>query len=120
MFQERLNFLLKDNNMFQSDLAKYVGYTTQAISRWCRGETEPDLNSLIKIANFFDVSTDYLLGNEKKKEDNEKIKNIEKEALRKVLVNNGYMKNNEDLTDEELKNLMEFVKTNKKYIKEFK
>lgn len=119
MFQERLNKLLKDNNLFQSDLAEYVGYTTQAISRWCRGETEPDLNSLVKIANFFNVSTDYLTGkNDILTEAERELK--EKIILKNTLVNAGYMKNSEDLSKEELKKLIEFIKINKKYIKEFK
>lgn len=118
MFQERLNKLLKDNNMFQTDLSKYVGYSSQAVSKWCRGDSEPDLNSLIKIANFFNVTTDYLLGiDSKENKSNTNLKDLEKEALRKTLVNAGYMKNNEDLSNEELKNLIKFVKNNKEFIK---
>lgn len=117
MFQKRLNELLKINNMFQSDLGKYVGYTPQAIGKWCRGETEPDLKTLIKIANFFNVSVDYLIGNDNKfSKNNIKIENIEKEVLRKALVNAGYMKNNEDISEKELNRLMEFVVNNKKFI----
>ena len=119
MFPERLSELLKINHIYQTELAQHVGYTTQAISRWCRGETEPDLKTLTKIANYFNVSVDFLLGNEKNvTKIEQEIK--EKIALKKVLVNAGYMKDDEDLTDEELERLMKFVKNNKDFIKEGK
>ena len=117
MFPERLTELLKDNNMYQNDLAQHVGYTTQAISRWCRGETEPDLKTLKKIANFFNVSIDYLVGNEKSA-NNDIVQ--EKNALKKALIEAGYMKENEDLSKEELERLMKFVKNNKEFIKGMK
>ena len=120
MFQERLNQLLKDNHLFQTDLAKYVGYTTQAVSKWCRGENEPDLSSLIKIAKFFGVTTDYLLGMDCNNINDKDFEEIEKIALRKVFVNAGYIKNTEYLSDDELRKIAEFVKTNKKYIKDAK
>lgn len=117
MFKERLNELLKSRNMYQNDLAQYIGYTTQAVSRWCRGETEPDLEMLAKIANFFNVSTDYLLGNVPYKNDKE-LEEIK--ALKRLLVKNGFMEDNEDLTDEELNKLMKFVSANKEFLKDSK
>lgn len=121
MFKERLSELLNNNKMFQKDLASYIGYTVQAVNRWCKGETEPDLRTLVKIANFFDVSVDYLLGNDIKIiESDTELRDIEKVGLRKALVNAGYMKNSEDLTDEELERLMKFVKQNKDFIKDIK
>lgn len=117
MFQQRLNELLKINNMFQTDLGKNIGYTPQAVGKWCRGENEPDFRTLIRIANFFNVSTDYLLGNDNKVTNDDNIKNIELEALKKMLQKAGYMKNTDDLTDEELDRLMKFIGANKDFIK---
>lgn len=117
MFKERLNELLKSRNMYQNDLAQYIGYTTQAVSRWCRGETEPDLEMLTKIANFFNVSTDYLLGNVPYK-NNEELKELE--TLKQLLVKNQFMREDEDLSKEELDKLMKFVNANKEFLKESK
>ena len=117
MFQQRLNELLKINNMFKSDLGKNIGYTPQAVSKWCRGENEPDFKTLVMIANFFNVSTDYLLGNDSKTTKDFSIKNIEQESLKKALQKAGYMKSTEDLTDEELDKLMKFVVNNKDFLK---
>ena len=119
MFGNRLKELRKSKNMYQKELAAELDVTMQTISGWEINRTTPDYDMLVKIANFFKVSVDFLLGNEKKATDLEaELK--DKEVLKRTLIKNGYMKDNEDLTNEELKRLMEFVKINKKYIREVK
>lgn len=46
----------------QRELGHKLGVCNQTISFWESGQREPDLDALIKIAKFFEVSTDYLLG----------------------------------------------------------
>ena len=46
----------------QADLAKALGKTRQSITYYCDGSSSPDWETLVKIANYFHVSTDYLLG----------------------------------------------------------
>lgn len=46
----------------QAELAAYLSKTRQAITYYCDGSSSPDWETLAKIADFFDVSTDYLLG----------------------------------------------------------
>lgn len=46
----------------QQILADVLGKSRQAISYYCDGSSSPDWETLVKIANFFSVSTDYLLG----------------------------------------------------------
>lgn len=120
MFGERLKWALDANNIKQTNLAKELGISQQGVNRWCQNLTQPDNDTIVKIAQYLNVSTDYLLGNDRKKDNKLENEIKEKEILKQVLVKNGYMKENEDLTNEELKKLMEFVKTNKKYIKEVK
>ena len=117
MFGERLINILQDKEISQISLSEKLGVTQQAVNRWCKNKTEPDNKMIVKIAQCLNVSTDYLLGNDKKVSKYEK-KMLEKLILKKALIENGYMEENEDLTDEELNKLMEFVKTNKKFIKE--
>ncbi len=115
MFGNRLKELREKKNMYQKELAAELGVTMQTISGWEINRTTPDYEMLIKIANFFQVSIDYLLGNEKKLkviEDNLK----EKEVLKKLLVKNGYMNKEEELTDKELNKIINFIKINKSYI----
>lgn len=61
-FPAALRTLMEDRNTSQKDLADYLGKTRQAISLYCTGESAPDLDALVKIAQYFDTSTDYLLG----------------------------------------------------------
>lgn len=61
-FPAALRTLMEERNTSQKDLADYLGKTRQAISLYCNGESAPDLDALVKIAQYFDTSTDYLLG----------------------------------------------------------
>jgi len=49
----------------QTELASKIGATPRNVCNWEKGAYEPDFDMLVKIANFFDVSCDYLLGVEK-------------------------------------------------------
>lgn len=46
----------------QAELATYLSKTRQSITYYCDGSSSPDWETLVKIADYFDVSTDYLLG----------------------------------------------------------
>ncbi len=62
-FSERLKYLREDINLNQSELAKLLNISRQSISNYENGARFPnDAQLLIKIAQFFDVSIDYLLG----------------------------------------------------------
>lgn len=52
--------LRKSRNWKQSDLAAKLHFTDKAISKWERGESTPDVESLAEIAKIFDVSIDFL------------------------------------------------------------
>ena len=61
-FAERLRFTRIENKMSQPMLATILGVNQRTISNWERGIRNPDFDMLMKIAETFDVSTDYLLG----------------------------------------------------------
>ncbi len=61
--ETKLQELRDEKNLSQEILAKELGVTRQAYSRYERGERELGYNALIKLAKFFDVSIDYLLCN---------------------------------------------------------
>ncbi len=63
MFAERLVKLRKEKELSQYDLAKCLGLSRGQISNYELGTRKPDTDTLSKIANFFGVSVDYLLGN---------------------------------------------------------
>ena len=62
LFSERIKELRKEANLKQNDLAKALDTTQRKISYWEIGKTEPDLTSLWKICDYFNVSVDYLIG----------------------------------------------------------
>lgn len=61
-FKDRLIKLRKELNLTQEELAQKIGYTRTAISAWEIGRNEPSNADTIKLANYFGVSTDYILG----------------------------------------------------------
>ena len=62
IFPTRFRDLMDKNKVNQKTMAELCGVQRQTISLWCNGDTRPDIISLGKIAEYFNVSTDYLLG----------------------------------------------------------
>lgn len=63
----RIRDLREDNDLTQSEIAKILGCTQQTYSRYEAGEITIDINSLIKLAKFYNTSLDYLVGLTNKK-----------------------------------------------------
>lgn len=62
MYFQRLRDLREDRDLLQRDIAKILGITQTVYSRYERGfQTIPDQH-LIRLAEFYGTSTDYLLG----------------------------------------------------------
>lgn len=78
----RLRELREDKNLSQEELAKAIGTSQTNIGRWEKGLNEPSYRYVVLLADFFGVTTDYLLG----REDD---------------FGNVSVKNNADLTDDE-------------------
>lgn len=60
-FPRILRELIEQNNTTIQAVANQIGITRQAVSQYCNGETQPNGETLLKIADFFGVSCDYLL-----------------------------------------------------------
>lgn len=61
---ERIKELRQEKNLSQSVLAQKISVSQKAIDYWERGINEPKATYIVRLADFFDVSTDYLLGRE--------------------------------------------------------
>jgi len=59
---ENIKKLRREKNITQEKLAEYLNVSTQAVSKWERNETMPDITMIVPIASYFNVSTDELLG----------------------------------------------------------
>lgn len=62
LISKRIYELRKERNISQSTLAKEIGVTQKAIDFWEKGINEPKASYVMRLAKFFGVSTDYLLG----------------------------------------------------------
>ncbi|PIC81072.1 transcriptional regulator [Sporosarcina sp. P18a] len=62
MLSVRLISLRKSHKKTQQDVADYLGLTRPAYTAYERGNRQPDYTILQKLADYYDVSTDYLLG----------------------------------------------------------
>ena len=62
IFSERLKELRKKRGYTQSELAKYMNMRQGSYTKWETGMTEPRIESLIKLADILDTTTDFLLG----------------------------------------------------------
>ncbi len=61
-FAERLKELRTDQNLDQTQLARILKVSKGTICKWEKGVQTTDLDMIITIAEYFKVSTDYLLG----------------------------------------------------------
>jgi transcriptional regulator with XRE-family HTH domain len=61
-FSRRTRNLRNSMNLRQKDLAEFLGTSKQVVSNYENEQREPSFDVLIRIAQFFSVSTDYLLG----------------------------------------------------------
>jgi repressor LexA len=62
MFAQRLRELRKQLGYSQAVLAQQLGVTQQAVGKWETGRCTPDPQTLARLAAFFNVTTDYLVG----------------------------------------------------------
>ncbi|AXF54587.1 helix-turn-helix domain-containing protein [Salicibibacter kimchii] len=102
MLKERLIQLRKSNKKTQKEIASILGITRPAYTAYERGNRSPDYDTLKKIADHYDVSTDFLLGHT----DDPK----EKEEEPKMFAYGGF----DDMSEEEMQELEEYAQLMRK------
>lgn len=73
----RISELRKQAGMSQFQLAKVLDIATSTLGMYETGKREPSLKVMNRIANYFNVTTDYLLGRPEKKDDDTKTADID-------------------------------------------
>ena len=61
-FATRLRDLIEKRGTTIKAVAECIGITRQSVSQYCEGATQPNADTIAKIATYFNVSADYLLG----------------------------------------------------------
>lgn len=64
-FQRRLQWLREKKRISRKVLSELCGLAPDTVRRYERGEREPRMTSLTALADYFEVSVDYLIGREK-------------------------------------------------------
>lgn len=59
---DNLKALRESKKITQTQLGEHIGAKKSAISLWESGKRQPDQETLVRLANFFEVTVDYLLG----------------------------------------------------------
>lgn len=85
MIGQTIKDLRRSKKLSQTDFAKIVGVSQTTVTAWETGKAEPSSSAITRIADYFDVSTDYLLGRPEKKLSSEEQ---ETKDLKKFLENN--------------------------------
>lgn len=109
MIGKRLRELRNEKNLLQKDVAKYLNITTSAYGYYEQDKRKPDPEMIKKLADFFNVSTDYLLNQRNLSEDPELILNYDntEEKIRKILINENIISEDELVTKYMLDKILE-------------
>lgn len=99
----RLKELRLKNEKLQKDVADYLNITTSAYGYYEKGIRQPNPEMLLKLAEYFDVTTDFLLG----RTDTPNEKNIDDEKL--IIAARSDVDLSE-LTEDEQKYILDFIK----------
>lgn len=100
-FGKRLEILREKKELSYSELAEKVGMTKSLLWRYETGKSDPGLNSLIKLADYFGVTLDWIAGN-----GDEEIQYTNKDKYNNAV--NRAIK--ENVSPEKLENLIKILK----------
>lgn len=89
-FSTKLRDLIEEKGITKQKLSEEIGVSRQAISQYCDGSTVPNADKFLKIAEFFDVSLDYLVG---KTESKTPVDSVEGELVRAICDYTGLNEN---------------------------
>ncbi|KAB3533842.1 helix-turn-helix transcriptional regulator [Alkaliphilus pronyensis] len=107
-FPKALRELMEETKTTQPMLAKAIGVTRQAISLYCTGQSTPNIDIFVMIADYFNVSFDYLLGRSAAK-NRENIDIQQRTGLSEGAIENICMLTNMLYSYKETNNTIEFT-----------
>ncbi len=62
LFIPQLKHFIKRDNISQNQLAKEIGVESSTVSKWITGRSEPTIENLWRLADYFEISVDTLIG----------------------------------------------------------
>jgi transcriptional regulator with XRE-family HTH domain len=101
MFGDILRSSRESESLSIRELAKFLDISYSALGKYERNEREPDIETIKKIADFFSVSLDYLLGRDTPLALNQRKLQLSNQII-KLLIEKKIMDNETELTDEKI------------------
>lgn len=132
MFGNRLKLLRKNSGYTQKELGEKLNVSGRVIGYYESNERFPDKDTLTDIADFFNVSVDYLLGRTDERDHNTKsnkfnidenekdVEELLEETMSQILGQDGLMLNGEIVDDNDLMLLRNALKNGIEYVKSMK
>lgn len=103
MFKEKIKELMNSRNVSQRELANELNITESAMSRYISGERKPRVDILTKLARYFDVSIEELIGVENEISDFMELRGLVARSA-------------SSLTNDEIKELLNILSSNIKWL----
>ena len=109
MFGDTLRELRLSKKLTQEETAKIIGVARGTYTHYELNKREPDNDTLLKIANLFGVTTDYLLGHTSSTEEKKTPKDLAKFLENTEVMFDGEVHHLDEEDKQKLKNALEFV-----------
>lgn len=106
MIGDKIRELRLEHRMSQTELARAVHASQQAVTKWENGRSEPSSSAIADIANYFNVSSDYLLGRTTNRIPDKDLSKNQKLIAYSI---------DPDISDEERQAIIEMVQAAKKF-----
>lgn len=109
---EKILRLLKETNKSENSLEKEIGLAQGSIKNWRNAKSKPSTDAIVKISQYFNVSTDYLLG----KTDDPTPPNSDADGSNKLVIPEKYKDvavafhgGVDNLTQEDIDDIVRFI-----------
>lgn len=114
-FGDRLRELREEKELMSKDFAKIMNVEPATVTNWEKGKRFPKDDVLLKIADYFNVSIDYLLGREYKEIESlkEGKESLTMKLLKKIIAEND-IKNVDDIKLSQLNELIDMIQEDAK------
>ncbi len=125
-FGKRLKLLREQKNLSQRDLAKILNMAPSTLAMYEVDKREPDFSTIKKLADFFNVTTDYLLGrtdicNANKADEDANIDDqLQPKELEKILKEANIMFDGTPLDENDREDILDFLRIAMRTIKKRK
>lgn len=113
MLKERLKKLRKEKGLSQYEVARRLDLSRGQLANYEQGTREPDYETLAKLADFYECSTDYLLGREELSQDEKDLlTDIDKDvSIEDLLKKYSLTLDGETATKEEVEGAIAFIRS---------